>query len=74
MRRRGAKPPPWDPVANWDGRVVVGGWSYTPDEMTAICGEIMRRMEKNCQVNEEDAEANATPVGGMQFTNPGLDD
>ena len=64
MRKRR---PLFDPVATYDGLCQYGASRITPDEMTEKARNQMAIMEAHPVARSQDEEANATPVGGMQF-------
>ena len=59
--------PLFDPVAEYDGLVQFGADRITPEERSRRAAETLTIMERHPGVTQADREANATPVGGMQF-------
>lgn len=60
--------PKWDPVADWDGLVTAPNHMLiTAEQMQWNANRNLGLMERSEMVKQQDAEANATPVGGMQF-------
>jgi hypothetical protein len=56
-----------DPVREYDGLCQYGERRISPEEMTEISLFHMRNMELSAEADEQDREANATPIGGQQF-------
>ena len=59
--------PLFDPVAEYDGLVQFGKERITPEERSRRAAETLVFMERDARIIQADREANATPVGGMQF-------
>lgn len=58
----------WDPVTNWDGRVTAPNHALiTPDQMSWNASRNLEMMDRIPRILAEDKEANATPIGGMQY-------
>ena len=58
----------FDPVRDWDGLVTAPNHTLiTAEQMQWNARNNLRMMEQIPRIAKEDAEANATPIGGMQF-------
>lgn len=62
----------FDPIRDWDGLVTAPNHRLiTPDQMSWNAIRNMGIMENLARIQADDKEANATPVGGMQFRRAG---
>lgn len=67
MRRR-RQAIKFDPVKDWDGLVTAPNHMLiTPEQMEWNARRNMAAMEQIPRIAKEDAEALATPIGGVQF-------